>query len=167
MFVIPVAGDKIRTKDSGDFLKVSSFSSLKDEPAVYVKPAGDSPYIYFSDIVEINGVRVEYHPDSKVFETLGPLRRKYNLPQPKDKIKIKLMNVPFKDETEQLVVKSLRLHSKKYGEGRGLLVVCKEGQFSIGDILDIEHDGWTEKFDIDRFRKYYFDYLPTNIKHKS
>jgi len=166
MFVVPVAGDRIKTKDSGDLLKVSSYSSLKDEPAVYVKPAGREPYVYFSDIVELNGVRVEYNSDSKVFDALGPIKRKFNLPQPKDTIKVKLIEVSYKDEVEELDVTSLRLHSKKYGAGRGLLVITKEGEFSIGDLLDIDHKGWTEKFDLARFRKYYFDYMPANTKRK-
>jgi hypothetical protein len=166
MLVIPVEGDKIRTKDDGNYYRISSFSSLKDEPAVYIKPAGNTPYIYFSDIVEINGVRVEYSTDSKVFDALGPLRRKYNLPQPKDKIKVKVIDVPYKDETEEYVVTGLRLHSKKYGEGRGLLVICKEGQFTLSDLISIERSTWTEKFDRDKFSKYYFDYLPTGMRRK-
>lgn len=167
MFVVPVKGDKIKTKDNGDLVTVSSFTSLKDEPAVYVKPAGESSYVYFSDIIEINGVRVEYSSDSKVFDALGPLRRKYNLPQPKDLVKVKLITASFNDDVETFQVTGLRLHSKKYGEGRGLLVMTKEGQFSLGDLLDVEHQGWTEKFDLERFKRYYFDYLPTGLKRKA
>ena len=167
MFVVPVKGDKIRTKDDGNVKVVSSFTSLKDEPAVYVKPAGNTPYVYFSDIVEINGVRVDYKSDSKIFEALGPLRRKYNLPQPKDEIKVKLIEVPYKDETEKLLVTGLKLQSKKYGKGAGLLIVCKEGQFILSDVLAIDRTNWTEPFDAEQFSKYYFDYLPTNIRHKS
>jgi len=166
MFVVPVVNDRIRTKDSGDILKVSSFSSLKDEPAVYVKPAGNEPYIYFSDIVEINGVKVEYVPDSKIFDALGPIKRRFNLPQPKDTIKVKLQEVSYKDEYEELTVTSLRLHSKKYGAGRGLLVITKEGEFSLDDLYNIERNGWNEQFNAERFKKYYFDYLSVNVKRK-
>lgn len=166
MFVVPVKGDKIRTKDDGEYKKVSSFSSLKDEPAVYVKPAGNEPFVYFSDIVEINGVRVTYHSEGKIFEALGPMKRRFNLPQPKDTITVKLIDVPYKDETEDLVVTGIKLHSKKFGEGRGLLVTCKEGQFALSDILDIERHNWTERFDRELFKKLYFDYLPINMKRK-
>jgi len=166
MFVVPVKGDKVKTKDSGDEQVVSSFTSLKDEPAVYVKSSAEAPYIYFSDIIEINRVRVEYSTDSKVFDSLGPLRRKYNLPQPKDSIKVKLIKTSYNDETEDLPVTGLRLHSKKYGEGRGLLVITKEGQFSLSELLDVERVGFTEKFDSDRFRRYYFDYLSIGTKRK-
>lgn len=167
MFVVPVSGDRVKTKDSGDIRKVSSFSSLKDEPAVYVKPGGSDNYVYFSDIVEINGVSVEYDIDSKVFNALGPLRRRYNLPQPKDTIKVKLIEVTFKDEFEELDVTGLRLHSKKYGAGRGLLVITKEGEFSIGEVKDVIHRDFKEKFNEDRFKRYYFDYMPTGMKRKS
>jgi hypothetical protein len=166
MFVVPVEGDRIKTKDSGDLRRVSSFSSLKDEPAVYVKPGGSDNYIYFSDIVEINGVTVEYNSDSKVFDALGPLKRRFNLPQPKDSIKVKLKDVSYDDELETLEVTSLRLHSKKYGAGRGMLVITKEGEFSLGDIRDVVHRDWKERFDEARFKKYYFDYLSTGMKRK-
>lgn len=166
MLVIPISGDRIKTKDSGDIRKVSSFSSLKDEPAVYVKPGGSDNYVYFSDIVEINGVRVEYNTDSKVFDALGPLKRRFNIPQPKDTIKVKLVDVPYKDDLEELEVTSLRLHSKKYGEGRGLLVITKEGEFSLADLKDVIHRDWKEQFVEQRFKKYYQDYLSMYMKRK-
>ena len=167
MLVVPVKGDKIRTKDDGTARRVSSFTSLKDEPAVYIQPAGNDPYVYFSDIVEINGVRVEYVSDSKVFDALGPLKRKFNIPQPKDKIGVKLVDVPYKNEVEEIVVTGLRLHSKKHGENRGLLTVCKDGVFNLGDIISIERSNWTERFDREKFKAYYFDYLPVGLKYKS
>jgi hypothetical protein len=167
MLVVPVSGDRIRTKDSGDSRVVSSFSSLKDEPAVYTKPGGSDNYVYFSDIIEINGVSVEYNSDSKVFDALGPLKRRFNLPQPKDTIKVKLIDVPYRDDLEELEVTSLRLHSKKYGAGRGLLVITKEGEFTLGDLRDVVHKGFKEGFDEARFKKYYQDYLPIGLKRKS
>jgi len=167
MLIVPVSGDRVRTKDSGDIRVVSSFSALKDEPAVYVKPGGGNNYVYFSDIVEINGVSVEYAPDSKVFNALGPMKRRFNLPQPKDTIKVKLIDVPYKDELEELEVTGLRLHSKKYGIGRGLLVITKEGEFTLNDLQDVVHKGWSEPFNEARFKRYYFDYLPIGLKRKS
>lgn len=167
MFVVPISGDRIKTKDSGEIRKVSSFSSLKDEPAVYVSGGGSDNYVYFSDIVEINGVTVEYNTDSKVFDALGPLKRRFNLPQPKDTIKVKLIDVSYRDVLEELEVTSLRLHSKKYGPGRGLLIITKVGEFSISDIKDVVHHGWKEQFNPERFQKYYFDYQSVGLKRKS
>lgn len=168
MFVVPVAGDKIVTKDVSDPAIVSSFTSLKDEPAVYVVPSSSKEkYIYFSDIVEINGVRVEYDPDSKCFDALGPLKRKFNIPQPKDTITVKLKNVSYgEDETEKIEVKKVKLHSKKWGIGRGLLSCGEKSCFSLADILMIDRNGWTEKFDPEGFRRYYLDYGPLGIKIK-
>jgi hypothetical protein len=167
MFVLPVAGDKITTKDSGDARTVSSFTSLKDEPAVYLKLSGVDNFVYFSDIVTINKVEVEFDTESKVFNALGPLRRKFNLPQPKDTIKIKFKDVSYDDEQEELEVTSLRLHSKRYGAGRGLLVITKEGEFAISEITDIIHRDFNEKFNQANFKKYYFDYLAIGMKRKS
>ena len=61
MIVVPIRGDKIKTSDSSDIRVVSSYTSLKNQPAVYLeKSTSVDAYVYFSDIVEINGVRVEY-----------------------------------------------------------------------------------------------------------
>lgn len=169
MFVVPVAGDKIATKDSSEPAVVSSFTSLKDEPAVYLVPSTSrDKYVYFSDIVEINGVRVEYDAGSKVFNALGPLRRKFNIPQPKDIITVKLKIVDYNnDDTEKITIKSVKLHNKREGVGRGLLACTDDTCFSLTDILDLERDGWHEKFDYNRFVKYYMDYGPLGIKVKS
>lgn len=167
MFVIPVRGDKIKTKDDSNPRVVSSYTSLKDEPAVYLT-AGSSEdrFLYFSDIIEINGVSVDYDSSSKTFNALGPLKRKYNIPQPGDKITIKLQDVNYKDETEEIDVDSIKLHSKKHGPGRGLLVCGEKSCFTLTDIIDLERKSWTETFNAERFQKYYFDYLPLGIKIK-
>lgn len=169
MFVVPVHGDKIITKDSSEIAVVSSFTSLKDEPAVYLVPSTSSEkYVYFSDVVEINGVRVEYDSGSKTFNALGPLKRRFNIPQPKDTIVVKLKEIDYgKPETEEIEVKSIKLHSKKYGIGRGLLACGQESCFALSDILDIKRKGWTEKFDSARFLKYYIDYGPLGVKVKN
>ncbi len=167
MFVVPVSGDKVKTKDDSDPRTVSSFSSLKDEPAVYLVPTTSRDrYIYFSDIVEINGVKVEYEPESKVFEAMGPLKRRFNLPQPKDTISVKLIDVPYNDEPEELTVSSIRLHNKKYGIARGLLVCADKSCFSLSDILDLKRADWTETFHPINFRKFYHDYLAIGAKAK-
>lgn len=168
MFVVPVKGDKIKTKDDSAPRVVSSYTSLKDEPAVYLT-AGSSTdrYVYFSDIIEINGVAVEYDSPSKTFNALGPLKRKYNIPQPGDTIKIKLMDVHFKDETEEIDVDSIKLHSKKHGESRGLLICGEQSCFTLSDILDLTRKSWTETFNSKKFQKYYFDYMPLGITIKN
>ena len=162
MLVVPVKGDRIKTTDDSVVRTVSSYTSLKDEPAVYLTASSDElagdNFVFFDKIVEINGVRVEYDDSSKMFKAMGPLKRRYHLPQAKDKIKIKLMDVDFKDDVEDMTVTGLRLHSKRYGPGRGLLVITQEGQFSLKELLDI--DAALGKFDVRRFQRYYFDYLP-------
>jgi hypothetical protein len=161
MLVVPVAGDKILTKDNSDEVIVSSYSNLKDEPAVYLKPTPeDQKFAYFKDIVSINGVRVEYDPSSKLFKALGTLRRKFNLPQPKDIIVVRLMDVPYKKETTEVVVDSLKLHNKREGVSRGLLACGEKSCFTLSEILDIKRDSWTETFNAQKFCRFYFDYLP-------
>lgn len=167
MFVVPVKGDKVQTKDDSTPRVVSSFSSLKDEPAVYLKPGtSQDRYIYFSDIVVINGVRVEYENSSKVFNALGPLKRKYNIPQPKDTITVKLIETAFKEEKQDIEVKSIKLHNKREGIGRGLLACGDKSCFSMDQIINIDRRSWTENFNAEGFKRYYFDYLPFNMKSK-
>jgi len=167
VIVIPVRGDKIKTSDSSDLRIVTSYTSLKDQPAVYLeKSSSTDAYVYFSDIVEINGVRVEYETGSKAFSSLGPLKRKFNLPQPKDTIKIKLIDTAFKQEVEEIEVEGLKLHNKTVGATRGLLVTSKEANYSLSEIIDISRKDGFEKFDRDRFCAYYIDYLPMNAKIK-
>jgi hypothetical protein len=159
--VLPVKGDKILTKDDSAPAIVSSFTNLKDEPAVYLM-AGSSreKFIFFSDIVEINGVRVEYQTDSKIFDSLGPLKRKFNIPQPKDIIKVKLIEADYRDDVEEIPVASIKLQSKKHGISRGLLICGTESCFSITDIIGVERKEGSEKFDADKFQHYYLDYCP-------
>jgi hypothetical protein len=165
MFVVPIAGDRVRTKDNGDPKTVSSFSSLKDEPAVYLKPGSSRErYLYFSEIVEINGVHVEYDATSKIFDALGPLKRRYNLPQPKDTVTVKLNSAPFKRETEEIEVIALKLHNKREGITRGLLTCAERSCFTIPEILDVKRRSWTESFSAAGFKRYYRDYMPYNLK---
>lgn len=161
MFVVPVKGDKILTKDDSTPATVSSFTNLKDGPAVYlVAGSSKEKFVFFSDIVEINGVRVEYKTDSKVFDSLGPLKRKYNIPQPKDLIKLKIVEADYRSDTELVMVASLKLQNKKHGISRGLLACGKESCFSLTDILDIERKSGAERFNAKRFLDYYIDYCP-------
>jgi hypothetical protein len=167
MLVVPIRGDKIKTADSSDVRIVSSYTSLKDQPAVYLEKATSADaYVYFSDIVEINGVRVEYESGSKLFSALGPLKRKYNLPQPRDTIKIKLIDTAYKQEIEEVEVDSLKLHNKTVGATRGLMVCSKEANYPLSEVLEVEHKNGYEKFDKDKFCAYYIDYLPISAKSK-
>lgn len=170
MLVVPVKGDRIRTADDSTVRTVSSYTSLKDEPAVYLTLDStefkSEKFVFFDDIVEINGVRVEYDRASKVFDALGPLRRRIHLPQPKDSVSVKLMDVTFNDEVETMQVTGLRLHSKRYGVGRGLLVITQEGQFSLNEIRNIDGPAQVGKFDVSRFKRFYFDYLPYQAKKR-
>ena len=161
MLVVPVKGDKILTKDDSAPAIVSSFTNLKDEPAVYtVAGSSREQFVFFSDIVEINGVRVEYQTDSKVFDSLGPLKRKFNLPQPKDTIKVKLIEANYRDDVEKVDVKSIKLQSKKHGVSRGLLICGDQSCFTLVDIIGVERKTGAEKFDAEKFQRYYIDYCP-------
>lgn len=165
MFVVPVAGDKVRTQDDSNYRVVSSYTNLKDEPSVYLTPGSSADrFLHFSDIVELNGVKVEYDNTSKTFNALGPLRRKFNLPQPRDTITVKLIDVPFKQEEAELEVSGLRLHNQRLGVSRGLLVICGESSFSLNELLDIKRNQGSERFDPKRFQRYYFDYLAVRVK---
>lgn len=167
MLVVPVRGDKIKTSDNSDIRIVSTYTSLKDQPAVYLeKSTSTDAYVYFSDIVEINGVRVEYESGSKVFSALGPLKRKYNLPQPKDTIRIKLIETSFKEEIEEVEVDSLKLHNKIIGATRGLLVCSKDSNYNLAEIISVDRKAGYEKFDRDKFCAYYIDYLSIGSKNK-
>jgi len=165
MLVAPVAGDRVKVLSSPDLLRVSSYTSLKSEPAVYLRqPLEDgSKAVYFSDIVEINGTPVEYDSDSKLLKALGPLKRKFNLPQPRDKVATKLIDTAFKQETVKLEVKDLRLHSRKE-PSKALLVVTKDSSFPLSELIDIEREIGFEKFKREAFLQYYIDYLPMNFK---
>lgn len=167
MLVVPIKGDKIKTSDNSEIRVVSSYTSLKQQPAVYLdKSTSYDSYVYFSDIVEINGVRVEYESSSKLFSALGPLKRKYNLPQPKDVIKIKLIETSFKEEVEEVEVTSLKLHNKNIGPTRGLLVCSKNANYDLSEVLDIDRKNGFEQFNKKKFQDYYIDYLPLSTKRK-
>jgi len=165
MLVAPVAGDQIKVLSSPDILRVSSYTSLKSEPAIYLRePLEDgSRAVYFSDIVEINGTPVEYESASKLLKALGPLKRKFNLPQENDEVIIKLIDTAFKQEAVKLKVKDLRLHSRKE-PSKALLIVTKDSSFPLTEIIDIERQVGFEKFDRTKFLNFYIDYLPMNFK---
>lgn len=167
MLIAPVAGDRIKVLNSSEVLRVSSYTSLKSEPAVYLRqPLDDgSKAVYFSDITEVNGTPIEYDSDSKLLKALGPIRRKFNLPQFRDTLVIKLVDTTFKQEQIKLTVEIIKLHSRN-DPTKALLICSKDTCVPLTDIIDIEREVGFEKFDRQKFLQYYIDYLPFNAKTK-
>ena len=160
MLVIPMRGDTIETKDGVTF-QVLSYTNYRDKgPAVYVQhtPAVPSDAVYFFDITKINGKTVEFLKGPKIFRSLGPLSRKYQLPQPNDTVTWR-----SPDGVADATVKSYKLH--KRGElSKGLLIVAmdtgaQEQVFiRLDQIIDVKRDIGNDLFSRDKFLKYYADY---------
>ena len=159
MLLVPLKDDKIETKDGITYV-VLSYTNYRDKgPAVYVEhtPSVPSDAVYFFDIAKINGITVEYVTGSKVFRSLGKVKRKFQLPQPADSISFRGPN----GVVEQQVV-GLKLHKK--GElAKGLQVQVKDdtGETSlvrISQIIDIRRDIGNDVFSRDKFLSYYVDY---------
>lgn len=160
MLIVPLKGDTIETKDGVTF-KVLSYTNYRDKgPAVYVEhtPSVPSDAVYFFDIAKINGKTVEFEKGPKVFRSLGPLKRKLQLPQPND-------IVTFRGDggAQEMIVKGLRLH--KRGElAKGLQVQgehkdTQERVFiRLSQIIDVKRDIGNDLFSRDRFLSYYSDY---------
>lgn len=160
MFVVPLKGDKIETKDGITFT-VLSFTNYRDKgPAVYVEHTAGVPSdaVYFFDIIKLNGKTVEFVPGAKVFRASGEIKRKYQLPQVSDM-------VTFKDKngTQTMKVSGLKLH-KRNELAKGLFVVgqvedSEEKQnIRLSQIIDIERDIGNDLFSRDKFLSYYSDY---------
>jgi hypothetical protein len=165
MFVVPVSGDKLKIADNDTPFVVTSYTNLKQEPAVYVDASeGENNIVYFYDIIEINDVKVELNRSSKTFESLGILKRKFNLPQPGDVLSVTRKTPDGEMEDAQVTVKAIKLHNKTEGISRGLSVVGDESSYDLLSIKDIERKNGSEKFDPKKFQKYYFDYLPYGKK---
>lgn len=159
MLLVPLKDDKIETKD-GITYSVLSYTNYRDKgPAVYVEhtPSVPSDAVYFFDIAKINGITVEYVTGSKIFRSLGKVKRKFQLPQISDSISFRTSN----GIVEQQVV-GLKLHKK--GElAKGLQVQVKDdtGETSlvrISQIIDIQRDIGNDVFSRDKFLSYYEDY---------
>lgn len=168
MLVVPVAGDKIRVSDRQDPVVVTSYTGMKSEPAVYIDvPRGEDNLVMFDKIEAINGVKVELNQAAKVFEALGVLKRRQNLPQPGDIITVAILGIEIGSPQEKVTVKHLKLHNKAEGLSRGLLV-CDEGTcYRIIDFVHIDRKTGSERFDEKLFRRYYFDYLPFESKARA
>ena len=166
MFVVPITGDRITIKEAGGKeVIVSSYTNMKNEPGVYINNpvGGNTEIVFFSDIEMINGIRVEFNRSAKVFESLGLLKRKYNLPQPGDTIIITRLDVPIGSPAENVIVKHLKLHGIQ-NRSQGLLVCDVETCYRLTDVISIDRKVGSEKFDRTKFQRYYFDYLPFDRK---
>jgi hypothetical protein len=160
MFVVPVKGDKIETKDGINFT-VLSFTNYREKgPAVYVEHTAGVPSdaVYFFDINKINGKTVEYVPGAKVFKATGEIKRKYQLPQVSDVITFK-----DKEGTKTAKVVGIKLH-KRNELAKGLFIVAEEEEgeervfVRLPQLIDIERDIGNDMFSRDRFLSYYGDY---------
>jgi hypothetical protein len=155
MLVVPIAKDVIKTKD-GVKLKVVEYTNWKESgPAVYARSqdSQDNVLVYFVDIEEINGTKVEYHRGSKVFQALGRVPRAQPLPQPDDKIILK------DSDDNKIEVDGLKLKAKSLGINKGMFVKDTNGNYyRLKQILDIIPALGSSSFDRTAFLSYYKDY---------
>lgn len=161
MLVVPIHKDVILTKD-GNKLRVVEYTNYKDGgPAVYAKSkAKELVLVYFFDIAEINGTRVEYERGSKVLRALGKIAREQHLPQPDDKITVLRDSISDEQEGKQRAeVDSLKLKSKSLGVNKGLFVKDNEGNaYRLKQILDLDPALGGSTFDREKFLTIYKDY---------
>ena len=160
MLVVPITKDVIITKD-GNKLRVVEYTNYKEGgPAVYAKSAAkELVLVYFFDIAEINGTKVEYERGSKVFNALGKISRDQHLPQPDDKIVVLKDSMSDEDEKSRAEVATLKLKSKSLGVNKGLFVKDDQGNaYRLKQILDIDRALGGSNFDRDVFMSTYKDY---------
>jgi hypothetical protein len=161
MLVVPIYKDTIKTKD-GVTYKVIEYTNFKEGgPAVYARGAGDdtNTLVYFIDIDEINGTKVEFQKGSKVFNALGKVKRAEHLPQPNDEIVVLSDKITNTDDKQTVEVDTLKLKSKALGVNKGLFIKSSEGDsYRLKQILDIKRDLGGSGFNRDNFLKIYKDY---------
>lgn len=159
MLIVPLRGDQIETKEGISF-KVLSYTNYRPKgPAVYVEhtPSVPSDAVYFFDIQKINGKTVKFIGSSKVFRSVSPIKRRYQLPQPYDIITWKTP-----DGAQDAVIKNLRLH--KRGElSKGLLLELQNADkepifIRLSQIIRLKRDIGNDLFSREVFLKYYNDY---------
>jgi hypothetical protein len=162
MLIAPVAGDKLTLKSVEGELRVSSYTALKPEPAVYLTQpleSGDR-FTFFSDITSLNGAEVELDP-SNLLNASSLVRRKFNLPQVGDMITTTLIDTDFKNESIELEVTGVTLSGR---EPHSLIIKCGTTKLSLSDIQSITRKRGFETFNRKAFLKYYVDYLPLGTK---
>ena len=161
MLVVPLEKDSIKTKD-GNTYKVVEYTNYKEGgPAVYVRQSGvkDLILVYFFDIEEINGTRVEYQRGSKVFNALGKIKRVEHLPQPDDEIVVLNDSISETDGKHTVEVDTLKLKSKSLGVNKGLFVKDTDGKsYRLKQIFDIERSLGGSNFNREDFLMIYKDY---------
>lgn len=160
MLIVPLKGDKIETKDGVSF-QVLSYTNYRDKgPAVYVEhtPSVPSDAVYFFDIGKINGKTVEFLKGPKIFKSLGPLTRKFQLPQPND-----IVTWRSPSGAADATVKSYKLHQRN-NLSKGLLIVAMDTDaqeqvlIRLDLIIDVKRDIGNDLFSRDKFLNYYGDY---------
>ena len=163
MLIVPIKGDVIKTSDDSEFT-VEAYSNFKNKgPAVYVEHgAGEKTLpIYFFDIIEVNGIKVEFNNMSKVLNALGFMKRKQHLPQKHDVITVEdSENESEESTTKKVKVTELKLHNRNLGLSRGLIIVGDDdNNYSLKDIKAIKRASGDSYFDKNKFVKIYKDYL--------
>jgi hypothetical protein len=162
MLVAPVAGDKLTLISVQEELKVSSYTALKPDPAVYLTEpleSGDR-FAFFADITSLNGTEVELDSGG-LLKASGLVKRKFNLPQVGDIITTGLVETDFKQENIELEVTAVNLAGK---EPHTLVVKCGKTTLNLTDIQDIKRKRGFEEFNRKGFLRYYVDYLPLGAK---
>lgn len=158
MLIVPLKGDQV-TSNEGETFTVTEYTNYKSDPAIYIDASSGNKILYFQDIDQINGVKVEYNKSSKVFNSLGIIKRKYNLPQSKDILTIQNPGAPEDAQPVDVEVKTVKLHSRSIGLSKGLAVIDSDSNvFVLSDILNIERANGGEHFDRKKFLRYYKDY---------
>lgn len=167
MLIALVKNDRVKLIGHEGVHVVSSYTSLKSKPAIYLKePLDDGSRSAFVEaVIEVNGIKVKYDESAHLLEAFGPLKRKYQLPQPGDTVTYTLVETDFKEEKVKAVVKDLRLHARD-NPSKSLQVKLEDSDtvLELTSILDIERKVGGESFDRKGFQRYYLDYLAYEAK---
>ena len=162
MLIVPIQKDVILTNDNKK-LRVIEYTNYKDGgPAVYARTANkDVVLVYFFDIAEINGTKVEYQRGSRIFRALGKVSREQHLPQPDDNVVVLKSSISDDQESKNTVeVAGLKLKSKALGVNKGMFIKDAEGNaFRLSQIHHIDKSLGTDNFDKSAFTAIYKDYM--------
>lgn len=161
MIVVPISKDIIHTKDGARY-KVVEYTNYKEGgPAVYARAENSTELalVYFFDIDSINKTKVEYQRGSRVFNALGKISRKQQLPQPDDQIIFKSDKITDEEGKEKTEVDSLKLKSRSLGVNKGLFVKDINGNYyRLKQIIDIVPSIGGDEFNRELFLSIYKDY---------